>query len=502
MSTLSPASAGKAPSRVSLTLGNLPPKQSGFGVPMNPRTPSRVDPNNPPWPAYRGYHEYSFAHATMGVRLPTILGKAIDDVVKTLNEEYDEERIVDLTECISRMEDLMDDLHANSKLRPIIDDGEGDIPLWNKEIAKFFRGKDFMNAPWLFAEAYKYRRLHECFSLSKYWKDYDVFFRQKCDTFSRSSDAVFELSLRFAEPFKHDLDESKQLEAKRLMFHELTQVCLWGNSTDLSLLINMSEEDIKRLQSTGGEHLAATEQNILGNDLNKVWEYVASDKFGGKTKGGRMDFVLDNAGFELYCDCVYADWLIQSGLCSQIRFHGKRFAWFVSDVTRKDFNWLLNSMVYGHLFPEASDDQVASLKAMGLRWKEYVKKGEWVYEEHPFWISGYTFWELKSEAPDLFLHLADSDLVIFKGDLNHRKLTYDCHAPPSTPFDMAIGPLATEPGAPPVLSLRTIKSDVVVGIPPNKAEELDEAEKGWKISGKYAVVLLSEGRKGEPVNFA
>lgn len=34
MSTLSPASAGKAPSRVSLTLGNLPPKQSGFGVPM------------------------------------------------------------------------------------------------------------------------------------------------------------------------------------------------------------------------------------------------------------------------------------------------------------------------------------------------------------------------------------------------------------------------------------------------------------------------------------
>lgn len=30
----------------------------------------------------------------------------------------------------------MDDLHANSKLRPIIDDGEGDIPLWNKEIAK------------------------------------------------------------------------------------------------------------------------------------------------------------------------------------------------------------------------------------------------------------------------------------------------------------------------------------------------------------------------------
>lgn len=38
-----------------------------------------------------------------------------------------------------------------------------------------------MNAPWLFAEAYKYRRLHECFSVSKYWSDYDVFYRQKVD---------------------------------------------------------------------------------------------------------------------------------------------------------------------------------------------------------------------------------------------------------------------------------------------------------------------------------
>ncbi|GAA5989901.1 hypothetical protein JCM10908_002369 [Rhodotorula pacifica] len=495
--------SAQPPAKTSLALLNLPPKQKGFGTQLYPRTPSRVDPNNPPWPAYRGYHEYSFAHATMGVRLPTILGKAIDDVVKTLNDEYDEDKITDLTECISRMEDLMDDLHDNAKLRPIIDDGEGDIPLWNKMIARYFRGKDFMNAPWLFAEAYKYRRLHECFSLSKYWKTYDVFFRQKCDTFSRSSDAVFELSLRFGKPWQQDNSLSKEdaLEAKRLMFHELTQICLWGNSTDLSLLINMTEEDIKKLQSTGGDHLAATEQNILGNDLGKVWEYISSSKFSSSEKGGRMDFVLDNAGFELYCDCVYADWLIQSGLCSEIRFHGKRFAWFVSDVTRKDFDWLLNSMVYGQLFPNNSDEEIASLREMGARWKEYVKQGKWIYEDHAFWISGYTFWALKDEAPDLFLHLSESDLVVFKGDLNHRKLTFDCHVPPTTPFDVAIGNLATEAGAPPVLSLRTVKSDVVCGIPEGKAEQLDRDEPGWKISGKYAVVLLSEGRKGEPVQF-
>ena len=64
----------------------------------------------------------------------------------------------------------MEDLTSNQKLRPIIDDNEGDVALWNKEIAKFFQGKDFMNAPWLFAEAYKYRRLRECFSVSKHWR--------------------------------------------------------------------------------------------------------------------------------------------------------------------------------------------------------------------------------------------------------------------------------------------------------------------------------------------
>jgi len=68
----------------------------------------------------------------MGVRLPTILGKAIDDVWKTLNQEHDEERVVDLINCIHRLEALMNDLQENSKLRPIIDDGAGDIALWNK----------------------------------------------------------------------------------------------------------------------------------------------------------------------------------------------------------------------------------------------------------------------------------------------------------------------------------------------------------------------------------
>ena len=120
--------------------------------------------------------------------------------------------------------------------------------------------------------------------------------------------------------------------------------------------------------------------------------------------------------------------------------------------------------------------------------QQYERDGRWVYEQHPFWCTGYTFWDLHSEAPDLFLHLSRSDLVFFKGDLNHRKLTYDCAAPASTPFDVAIGPMASAAGAPKVCSLRTVKSDVVVGLGDDGdriAEKLDNNEPGWKISGKY-----------------
>ena len=75
--------------------------------------------------------------------------------------------------------------------------------------------------------------------------------------------------------------------------------------------------------------------------------------------------------------------------------------------------------------------------------------------------------------------------------------TYDCQTPSDLSFNMAIGPLANDEGAPPVASLRTIKSDVVVGVDQATADRLDKEEPGWRISGKYAVVLLSDGHKSD-----
>ena len=51
-------------------------------------------------------------------------------------------------------------------------------------------------------------------------------------------------------------------------------------------------------------------------------------------------------------------------------------------MTAPDFSWIINQMIHGHLFPDATDDQVASLREMGLRWQTYVKEKKWIYEQH------------------------------------------------------------------------------------------------------------------------
>ena len=67
--------------------------------------------------------------------------------------------------------------------------------------------------------------------------------------------------------------------------------------------------------------------------------------------------------------------------------------------------------------------------------------------------------------------------------LNEHRLTGDIQWPASTPFEMAIGPLA---GSFPILSLRTNKADVVVGVDQDVADKLDEVDnRKWRYDGRY-----------------
>lgn len=53
---------------------------------------------------------------------------------------------------------------------------------------------------------------------------------------------------------------------------------------------------------------------------------------------------------------------------------------------------------------------------------------------------------------------------------------------------LSTGPLA---GSFPLLSLRTNKADVAVGVPQAVADELDKKGEKWRVSGKYVFTFLS-----------
>lgn len=93
---------------------------------------------------------------------------------------------------------------------------------------------------------------------------------------------------------------------------------------------------------------------------------------------------------------------------------------------------------------------------------------------------------MRAVAPDLYGALSSSDLALFKGDLNYRKLVGDLNWAPTTPFADALGDFRPTR----VAALRTLKADVVSGLAEGVAEELDAAGADWMTSGRYAVIQL------------
>lgn len=209
-----------------------------------------------------------------------------------------------------------------------------------------------------------------------------------------------------------------------------------------------------------------------------VWSTLTSSQrteVSGKNVVERVDIVLDNAGFELVTDLVLADFLISSGLARQIHFHGKCFPWFVSDVTASDFQWTSRQMMAAnHMWMSKS----------GVRWQRYLKEGVWCYHDHPFWTQPHEFCDMAADAPDLYATLREADLVLFKGDLNYRKLTGDRDWGHTVDFSTALRGF----GPAPLCSLRTLKANVQVGLQPGQGEKLTSQDPNWMTSGQYAVI--------------
>jgi len=261
-------------------------------------------------------------------------------------------------------------------------------------------------------------------------------------TFRSSRPAVVELAGRYHEiitqmqkkDVQHDTEAN---EAEKILFMEMCEICLWGNATDLSLLTSLTYEDIQKLQ--GSEARKASEKNILVNDIEVAYDVLKKAKREGK-KERRVDIVLDNAGFELYVDLILAGFLLSAGLATNVILHPKSIPWFVSDVIPTDFAALLNALASPQAFYSTpSDDEKDSGKTpkplsekeanelafLFREWSRFHAEGQLMLRSNRFWTEGGSYWRLPFAAPRLHDDLKESEVVIFKGDLNYRKLTGD-----------------------------------------------------------------------------
>ncbi|EMC97703.1 hypothetical protein BAUCODRAFT_122131 [Baudoinia panamericana UAMH 10762] len=466
----------------------------------------------------------SFAFVSARDRWPTIITGAIDDVHKAVSKETNTEKQEEGKRITQAIAALKYEMQHDRQLTPLPDDGQPDIARYNQELQQ--RGNPhWHDVAWLYAECYLYRRLSTIFSLSTHWKGYDVFSKQKMSTFRSSRPAVLELAARYNDLTSQlqsdhsslaQASDSEREKAEEMLFIEMSEICLWGNATDLSLLTNLSYEDIQKLQ--GSESRKANEDKILVNDFHAAFACLKKAQKSGAGER-RVDIVLDNAGFEVFVDLLLAGYLLQSGLATHIVLHPKNIPWFVSDVVPKDFSDLLNVLLNAKSFYETpseddqargitpqslSDTDAKNLHALFENWSTLYAEGKILLRPNLFWTEGGSYWRMPKTAPSLYEDLQTSELVIFKGDLNYRKLTADALWDPATPFTEAIGPLGPGSGVR-VLALRTCKADVVVGLPKGKDEELGGpgsagggkemgGKREWAWSGKWAVVSLCDGK--------
>jgi len=103
----------------------------------------------------------------------------------------------------------------------------------------------------------------------------------------------------------------------------------------------------------------------------------------------------------------------------------------------------------------------------------------------------HAYTEMKLADPELYQSLSEANLVIFKGDLNYRKLVGDKNWCFSLPFSDALE--SFQPTY--ILSLRTIKCDVLCGLSPGRTEQLFQVKPHWMRTGEYAVIEMNSGKK-------
>ena len=257
---------------------------------------------------------------------------------------------------------------------------------------------------------------------------------------------------------------------EKTVLKRLIQISLWGNKCDLSL----SSGDPSQIQENLFHSLEELSPSILSNNVDKAVDYIVQN-----CKNREFHIIFDNAGLEIITDLALSEFLVDRNLVDKVVFHGKSFPWYVSDVTARDYKWVLDTM---------ENSKVEVLQYYGKKWKG---RKEFEVKFDDFWTTGHAYWDMKETDPELFGELKTAGLVLFKGDLNYRKLVGDRDWPYGIDFKFAVQSFQEIP----FLTLRTLKAETVAGLPEDSIkkikEKFGEKDLSWMVSSDYAVAQLN-----------
>ncbi|MFW5691994.1 MAG: damage-control phosphatase ARMT1 family protein [Chloroflexota bacterium] len=322
-----------------------------------------------------------------------------------------------------------------------------DQPTW-EDAFRPHMGEGWHSTVWFFAETYFYRQL---MAAVRWWETRrDPFLPNKEEDYS--SDTHWELLQTALEQY-HAEDQTESRLAAALTG------ALWGNRIDLSFVASRTRG------------MNAARDDLIVDDIHAVVEHtLAADT---DTTLLSVHIIADNAGTELSMDMLLAHALLEAGNY-QVVLHLKSHPTFVSDVTVPDIWHWFDRMA-------AQGDRFASF---GAELNSAFNNGRLSFRSHPFWNSSRFLWDIPAHLLAAFDGAA---LVVIKGDANYRRLVGDALWPADAPFDSVTGYFPY-----PLLALRTLKSDPIVGLPTGKAEALNAADAAWRVNGQRGVAQFKQ----------
>ena len=359
-----------------------------------------------------------------------------------------------------RLEALIADI-PNGYIRPIKDPEAPDAKAWNRDL-QAHAGKNWLEPPWFFAEHYFYRRVLEAIGYFQTGEGYglDPFTFQKQQGLELSHTAIRDLVAR-AAGWMHPGGDPETLM-------NLLYLDLWGNQADLSMWPAEGES------KPDHNDLEQANAFLLEDRAAEIADFV-SELRSSRPEDIRIDFMIDNAGFELVSDLVFADYLLSTGIAPTVRFHVKPHPTYVSDATIKDVRATLN-------YFQADDDSQVNL--LGTRLAGFWEQDRLQVRENFFWTSPLPGWEMPLP---LERELSQSSLVISKGDANYRRLLGDLEWPYTTPFAEILSYVPA-----PIVALRTVKAEIACGMQPGQAEDVAVQDPDWMIDGRWGVVQFTQ----------